>query len=43
MIEREAKVAGDRPKIAAVIYNRLAAGKRLEIDATVDTRSATPS
>jgi UPF0755 protein len=36
MIEREAKVAGDRPKIAAVIYNRLAAGKRLEIDATVE-------
>jgi UPF0755 protein len=35
MIEREAKVAADRPKIAAVIYNRLAAGKRLEIDATV--------
>ncbi|HEV2895653.1 MAG TPA: endolytic transglycosylase MltG [Actinomycetota bacterium] len=36
MIEREAKVDGDRPKIAAVIYNRLAAGKRLEIDATVE-------
>jgi UPF0755 protein len=36
MIEREAKVAGDRPKIAAVIYNRLAAGRRLEIDATVE-------
>jgi UPF0755 protein len=35
MIEREAKVPGDRAKIAAVIYNRLAAGKRLEIDATV--------
>jgi UPF0755 protein len=35
MIEREAKVAADRPKIAAVIYNRLAAGKRLEVDATV--------
>jgi UPF0755 protein len=35
MIEREAKVAADRPKIAAVIYNRLAAGKPLEIDATV--------
>ena len=35
MIEREAKVDADRPKIAAVIYNRLAAGKRLEIDATV--------
>jgi UPF0755 protein len=36
MIEREAKVPADRPKIAAVIYNRLAAGKRLEIDATVE-------
>jgi UPF0755 protein len=36
MIEREAKVDGDRSKIAAVIYNRLAAGKRLEIDATVE-------
>jgi UPF0755 protein len=36
MIEREAKVDGDRPKIAAVIYNRLAIGKRLEIDATVE-------
>jgi len=36
MIEREAKVDADRPKIAAVIYNRLAAGKPLEIDATVE-------
>jgi peptidoglycan lytic transglycosylase G len=36
MIEREAKVDADRPKIAAVIYNRLAVGKRLEIDATVE-------
>ncbi|HEV3399755.1 MAG TPA: endolytic transglycosylase MltG [Actinomycetes bacterium] len=36
IIEREAKVDVDRPKIAAVIYNRLAAGKRLEIDATVE-------
>jgi UPF0755 protein len=36
MIEREAKIPADRPKIAAVIYNRLAAGKRLEIDATVE-------
>jgi UPF0755 protein len=35
MIEREAKVDADRPKIAAVIYNRLAAGKNLEVDATV--------
>jgi UPF0755 protein len=36
MIEREAKVDADRPRIAAVIYNRLAIGKRLEIDATVE-------
>jgi UPF0755 protein len=35
MIEREAKVDADRPKIAAVIYNRLAVGKKLEVDATV--------
>jgi UPF0755 protein len=35
MIEREAKVDADRPKIAAVIYNRLAAGRKLEVDATV--------
>ncbi len=35
MIEREAKVEADRPKIAAVIYNRLAARRRLEVDATV--------
>jgi UPF0755 protein len=35
MVEREAKVDADRPKIAAVIYNRLAAGKNLEVDATV--------
>jgi UPF0755 protein len=54
MVEREAKVAADRPKIAAVIYNRLADGRRLEVDATVqyavghahltarDLRSASP-
>jgi UPF0755 protein len=36
MIEREAKIDADRPRIAAVIYNRLAVGKRLEIDATVE-------
>ncbi len=35
MIEREAKVARDRPIIASVIYNRLRRGMRLEIDATV--------
>jgi UPF0755 protein len=28
-------VEADRPKIAAVIYNRLAAGRKLEVDATV--------
>ncbi len=35
MIEKEAKVPGDRPKIAAVIYNRLADGMTLGIDATL--------
>jgi UPF0755 protein len=35
MIEREARVQQDRPKIAAVIYNRLKKGMKLEIDATV--------
>jgi UPF0755 protein len=35
MIEREAKVPADRPKIARVIYNRLAAHQRLQVDATV--------
>ena len=35
LIEREAKVPADRPKIARVIYNRLAAHQRLQIDATV--------
>jgi UPF0755 protein len=35
MIEREAKVAADRPKIARVIYNRLARHQRLQVDATV--------
>jgi UPF0755 protein len=35
MIEREAKVADDRPKIARVIYNRLALGMPLQIDATL--------
>lgn len=35
MIEREAKVAEDRSKIAQVIYNRLSAKMALEIDAAV--------
>lgn len=35
LIEAEAKVDEDRPKIARVIYNRLARGDSLGIDATV--------
>lgn len=35
MIEREARVAEDRPKIARVMFNRLASDTRLDIDATV--------
>lgn len=35
MIEREARVPGERAVIAGVIYNRLTRGLRLEIDATV--------
>ena len=35
MIEREAKTEADRPMIARVIYNRLAVGMALGIDATV--------
>jgi UPF0755 protein len=35
LIEREAVVDDERPIIASVIYNRLAAGQRLEIDASV--------
>jgi UPF0755 protein len=35
MIEAEAKRDPDRPKIARVIYNRLAAGQQLGIDATL--------
>jgi UPF0755 protein len=42
MIEREARVAGDRPKIAAVIYNRLAEGMTLGIDATLLYDDPTP-
>lgn len=35
LIEREARVAEERPLVAAVIYNRLAKGMPLQIDATV--------
>lgn len=35
MVEREAKTAIDRPRIARVIYNRLELGMSLEIDATL--------
>jgi UPF0755 protein len=35
MVEREAAVAGERPLVAAVIYNRLAQGMPLGIDATL--------
>jgi len=35
LIEREAKQTGDRPRVGEVIYNRLAKGMRLQIDATV--------
>jgi UPF0755 protein len=35
MVEREAQVPADRPKIAAVIYNRLAKNMTLGIDATL--------
>jgi UPF0755 protein len=34
LVEREAKVDEDRAKVAAVIYNRLAKGMRLQIDIT---------
>lgn len=36
LIEREARVAEDRPLIAAVIRNRLDEGMRLQIDASTD-------
>jgi peptidoglycan lytic transglycosylase G len=35
LIEREAKIPEDQPKIARVIYNRLAQGTPLGIDSTV--------
>ncbi len=42
MIEREARVPSDRPKIAAVIYNRLREGMTLGIDATLLYDDPTP-
>jgi UPF0755 protein len=42
MIEREARVQGDRAKIAAVIYNRLKKGMTLGIDATILYADPTP-
>jgi UPF0755 protein len=35
IVEREAKLAVDRPLVAEVIYNRLRSGEKLQIDATV--------
>ncbi len=35
LIEREARVADERPLIASVIYNRLDIGQALQIDATI--------
>lgn len=36
MVEREAKVPKEQRLVASVIYNRLARGMRLEIDATIE-------
>jgi UPF0755 protein len=35
IIEREASLVKDRPKVASVMYNRLAIGMRLQLDSTV--------
>ncbi len=42
LIEREAVVEDERPLIASVIFNRLAIGQPLEIDASVQYALATP-
>lgn len=36
LVEREAEVDGDRPKIAGVLWNRLNKGMKLECDATIE-------
>ena len=36
MIEREARVAEERPLVSSVIHNRLRKGMKLEIDATIE-------
>lgn len=36
MIEREARLARDRPLVSSVIYNRMSLNMRLEIDATIE-------
>lgn len=36
MIEREARVADERPLVSSVIHNRLNRGMKLEIDATIE-------
>lgn len=43
MIEREARFVQDRPLVASVIYNRLAAGMPLQIDATIQYAIGTQS
>ncbi|HZG94673.1 MAG TPA: endolytic transglycosylase MltG, partial [Mycobacteriales bacterium] len=35
MIERETRIKAERPKVSRVIHNRLDAGTRLQIDATI--------